>query len=355
MDETQQSLARGEPRPANVAQIEADVAALWRSMANGGESRPAVTRACALSLLVYVESENGGREVSNLISDVTAQNPCRVVVIIAEPQAVPPALTAWISAHCHLEVMGEKQVCCEQITVHARGDSVRDLDNVVVPLAVPELPRILWWRAGRFAPPEYFQQILRMTNRVFVDSARFPDPEADLAQLAHQIQQHSGELTFTDLNWSRATPWRELVAQCFDAPDSRGYLDRLSRVRIEYEQESPRVRAQGAQALLLAAWLASRLKWEPQSPQPVQGIEGRSFWFKSAGGAVEVQQVARRFVGGGSGVCFFSRWRPRVIRQQPSLSIAAWTAGTPSSGGRFPAARPSRGLPIWKFLTRLSW
>lgn len=304
MSEASQLLTFAEPRPANVAELESELASLWRSVAEEGKAGQAVMRACALTLLLYVESEDAGREVSGLLGGVTPRHPCRAVVMVAQPEAAPPGLTAWISGQCHLPISGEKQLCCEQVTVVARGEAVRDLDNVVVPLIVPGLPVVVWWRAGRFVPPEYFGNILRLANRVLVDSARFSAPDVDLLALAAQVQQLAGEATFADLNWSRMTPWRELVAQCFDGAESRAYLERLSQVQIEYEQESPRVSAQAGQALLLTGWLASRLKWQPERTRGEQGGEGRSFFFKSPQGPVEVRQIARAFAGSGKGVCF---------------------------------------------------
>src|SRR5271167_2921023 len=144
MSETLQLLTFGEPRPAQVADLEAELSALWRSAAEGPGSQ-AVIRACALNLLVYVESEEEGREVSNVISQVTLQNPCRAIVMIIEPTSSRTAVTAWISAHCHLPVAGEKQVCSEEISVAASGDAVADLASVVVPLTLSGLPVYLWW------------------------------------------------------------------------------------------------------------------------------------------------------------------------------------------------------------------
>jgi hypothetical protein len=51
---TLQEFALGEPRPANVAEIEAGLTAMWRSAAEGASAESAVTRASALTLLVYV-------------------------------------------------------------------------------------------------------------------------------------------------------------------------------------------------------------------------------------------------------------------------------------------------------------
>jgi glucose-6-phosphate dehydrogenase assembly protein OpcA len=288
-----QSLTDGEPRTASVADLESELLALSRPTAEDAAAREGVTRACALTLQVYVESEEAGREVSSLVSELTLQNPCRAIVIIAEPDGAPAGLAAWISAHCHLPTASEKQVCCEQVSIRARGEAVQALDNVVLPLRVPGLPAYLWWRAGHFAPPAYIQQILGVSNRVLVDSARFSDPESDLPNLAQQIAKFSGEPAFSDLNWARITPCRELLAQCFDSAETRPYLDRLTEFRIEYDSDPAGAAAHRAQSLLLTGWMASRLNWEPVSEPGKPAGEKRPLLFRSGKRMVEVVRVSR--------------------------------------------------------------
>jgi glucose-6-phosphate dehydrogenase assembly protein OpcA len=304
------------PREVDVAALEAELSALWRSAAENSTSQQAVTRACTLTLLTYVESEEAGREVSNLISEATQQTPFRAVILIDEPQATPAGLRAWISAHCHLPTAGEKQVCCEEITVHARGAAGWDLDNVVLPLTVPGLPVYLWWRAGRFSPPNYLAQLLRVTNRTLVDSARFPVPERNLSELALATREYRGEVAFCDLNWTRITPWRELIAQCFDAAETRPFLDRLTSLRIEYDPKSPRAVAHQCESLLLTGWLASRLKWMPVLAWSNASDGSRRFLFRTSERTIEVEHVGRAFNDQGRGVC---------------IAISLEAKGTPSA------------------------
>ena len=111
MAEALQPVLLGEPRPADVGRVEAELSALWRSAAEDPAAQNAVMRACALTLLIYVESEESAREVSNLVGEVTRQSPCRAIVLWVGPQAAPSGLSAWVSAHCHLPAAGEKQLC----------------------------------------------------------------------------------------------------------------------------------------------------------------------------------------------------------------------------------------------------
>src|SRR5271157_3676372 len=92
----------GEPRAADVANLETELSALWRSAAQDPAAKNVVTRACTLTLLIYVESDDAAYEVNNLVAEVTRQNPCRAIIMMLEPEASPAGLEAWISAHCHL-------------------------------------------------------------------------------------------------------------------------------------------------------------------------------------------------------------------------------------------------------------
>jgi glucose-6-phosphate dehydrogenase assembly protein OpcA len=262
------SLTAGELQPANVATLEDELSELWRAAAEDPETEHPVMRASVLTLLAFVENEDDGRETFNLISRVIAQNPCRAILLAAEPREGPEGLLAWISAQCHLPPSGARQVCCEQIYLRARGEAVKGLDNVVLPLIVPELPVYLWWRAGRFVPPSFLDHVLHFTNRVLVDSGRFEEPETDLATLARQTERfrEADGMAFSDLNWARLTPCRELIAQNFDSDETRSCLQDLAEVKLEWYQEADAEGCRTAQALLMTAWLASRLGWRPAAP-----------------------------------------------------------------------------------------
>jgi glucose-6-phosphate dehydrogenase assembly protein OpcA len=301
---TLQAFDLGEPGPANLADIEAGLSAMWRSVAKTSGTESALMRAAALTLLVYVDREEAAREVNNLLADVTRQNPCRTVVMVMDPAATPPGLMASVSAHCHLPVEGEMQICSEQITLHARGQTGPELMSLVLPLTVSGLPIHLWWRMANFDIPAYFDQVLRVTQRLIVDSARFSAAGPDLRALAAWVKTHSDRVRVSDLNWARMTPWREVVAQCFDPPDCRRYLADICQVRIEYEKQSVRLSTQRAETLLLTAWLATRLGWEFQRAESRGENLPHVLYFRTKHGEVEVERVPKEIEGGGSGVCF---------------------------------------------------
>lgn len=293
------SLTAGELQPADVSTLEDELSELWRAAAEAPGTDQPVMRASVLTLLAFVESEEEGRETFNLFTHVIAQNPCRAILMVAEPREQPEGLSAWISAQCHLPSSGARQVCCEQVYVRARGEAVNGLDNVVLPLIVPDLPVYLWWRAGRFLAPSFLAQVFRVTNRVLVDSGRFEEPEVDLATLARQVGRysHADGMAFSDLNWARLTPCRELIAQSFDSDDARACLGNLTDVTFEWQQDASANGGRTAQALLLTAWLASRLGWQPVGRITASARPGRVIEFRRGDRTIRVEWVVGRDSG----------------------------------------------------------
>lgn len=274
------TLTTGQPHPASVSQIEADLSEMWHSALAPSPEHPAPTRACALTLLIYVESEEAGVELGELIRQVTLDNPCRAIVIVADSSSPEPGLTAWVSAHCHFSAEAGTQICSEEIYVVGRGKEVSNLAHVVVPLTVPGLPVYFWWRAGAFTPPPHFDEVLRVSDRIGVNSWRFSDPAADFSELAGRVHSFAGDPALTDLNWLSLTPWRQLIAQSFDSPERRHSVLNVAEVQITYGIAGESTAPPLCQALLLAGWLSSRLGWTPTGEEPA-GVGRRRFRFQA--------------------------------------------------------------------------
>lgn len=278
------ALTSGELRIADGMNLENEISRLWQSAAADPGVRQNLIRASVLTLLAYTESETFGADTQKRIEEVTYENPCRAVVMVAERAAAAEGLRASISAHCSMSGQGEKQVCCEIIYIHASGKTVEGLKSVVVPLVIPELPVYLWWRVNRFSPPEYMADILRISDRVLVDSSTFLDPARDLAELGQQVRRSWGgrRLAFSDLNWARITPWRELLANCFDFPQSKDCLRGITQVTIRWAADS-----EASTAFMLAAWLVGRLGWQPRESRALDA-HGWVFNLNAKGTPVQI-------------------------------------------------------------------
>ncbi len=252
-------------RADGIAALERELARLRRAQsAHAREQGRTVARAAVLNLIVYADREPHARRAAQSISDLARRHPSRAIVLLADRRAREGA-DARIEMHCHLPTVdgAAKQVCYEQILVRARGDSDDRLASAVIPLLVPDLPVFLWWTGNPPTDGRIFGQLLRLADRLIVDSADFARPHETLGELADVCEQARGRFGVTDLNWTRLTPWRECVTSFFDVPAWRPFLDKITGVRVGYAVDMDGRDSNPSQALLLIAWLASRLGWRP--------------------------------------------------------------------------------------------
>jgi glucose-6-phosphate dehydrogenase assembly protein OpcA len=271
-----EGVLKGQPLQVDIAAIEDQLRELWKDTAGEGDTlgedktRP-VARASVLNLVVYVESTEQAQSTSEAIADLTVENPCRAIMVIAGPDDQPSTIRAWISAHCHGLSPANKMVCCEQISLEASGMAVKELSHTVFPLLVSNLPVFLWWKGSRLFEVEFLEGFSGVCDRLIVDSKRFTSPEADFPRLQSYLKSHRDRLAVSDVAWHRLLQWRELAAQFFDAAVFRVHLHHIAKVVIEFNERAADGAGIPPQAYLLAGWLASRLQWSVQSGNAING------------------------------------------------------------------------------------
>jgi glucose-6-phosphate dehydrogenase assembly protein OpcA len=249
---------------------------LWVSL--GKESQPGhstgVLRACAMTLVVTAEESEDPAVVGETIAALMREHPSRAIVIRFR-EAAARELSARVYAQCWMPFGQRRQICCEQIEISASEGSLPDLAAVIVPLAVSDLPLIVWCRSARIFNLPDFPLLGNVAQKVVLDSSAFPSASEFFRQLA--ARWRSGPV-FADLAWTRLTRWREMISQIFE---NRKYLMRLpdvSEVRISFGGATP-----PSEAFYLAAWLTdcletvgarSRVVWQPEAQASHAKISG---------------------------------------------------------------------------------
>jgi glucose-6-phosphate dehydrogenase assembly protein OpcA len=267
----------GKAPTINVDAIERELTALWQQ-ASQDEEHGGVTRASMFNLLVYVPSRAEAAKLDEMLTDITAARPCRAILIVADGEAPEETLTAEVTSRCTLPSASSKQVCCEQVTITAGGAQADEVPSAVAPLLLTDLPVYLWWHAiPRIADKALFRRLVDLSDRVVIDSANFRHQEADLASMAVVLKDTPRWTALSDLNWARLTAWRALLAGFYDIADYRPLLGRLKQVTIRYAPPTADSSVIPTRALLLAGWLASRLRWSIQPGSAKRTSESTSF------------------------------------------------------------------------------
>jgi len=253
-----ETFTAGVETGVDVAQIDRQLHELWQ-LAAESEKDPTqrqITRACLFNFIVLSETDAETAHASEVISTLTSHHPCRAIVLSLASNSSTSELSASISAHCHLAGTGQKQVCCEQIAIHASGQSVAHLGSAVLPLLESDLPTIMWWQGNFLTRMDLLGRLVAVADRVIYDTSTWPGPQRQLAGLVRLVTGYP-RCSFTDLSWTRLGLWRKLAAEFFDEPRCRTELTQIREVDIMHG------RGPGAalRAWLYGAWLAAQLRW----------------------------------------------------------------------------------------------
>jgi glucose-6-phosphate dehydrogenase assembly protein OpcA len=241
----------GSETAVDVARIERQLHDLWQLAAESEKGQ--ITRASLFNLVAYTETDADRDHATEVISTLTSRHPCRAIVLLSKPDEPADELTASITAHCHLAGGGQKQVCCEQISMYASGKSVAHIAAAVLPLLESDLPAVLWWRGNLLERPDMFRRLSDVSDRVLFDSSTWP--VVDLAGLAQTIAGKN----CADLSWTRLGLWRRLAAEAFEECHCQAKLLAIRSVKVEHG------RGEGARsrAMLLGCWFAAQVGWSP--------------------------------------------------------------------------------------------
>ncbi|MGD1019023.1 MAG: glucose-6-phosphate dehydrogenase assembly protein OpcA [Verrucomicrobiia bacterium] len=253
-----ETFTAGVETAVDVAQIERQLHELWQLAAESEKdpSRRQITRACLFNFIVLSETDAEAAHASEVISTLTSHHPCRAIVLSAASSTSASELSASISAHCHLAGTGQKQVCCEQIAIHASGPSVAHLGSAVLPLLESDLPTIVWWQGNFLTRIDLFRRLVAVADRMIYDTSAWPNPQSQLAGLARALTEQP-RCSFTDLSWTRLGLWRQLAAECFDEPHCCSELSQIRAVDIVHGCGP----GAGVRALLYGCWFAAQLRW----------------------------------------------------------------------------------------------
>jgi glucose-6-phosphate dehydrogenase assembly protein OpcA len=251
----------GKARPGDVlAQVEADLRALWATPPRPGETPTA--RACTMNLVVVGANPEYTEHWVPIIDDVIQAVPSRAIVVGLDPDA-EDGLEAETSAVCAPAIGGGPMVCSERVTLLARGALCARLSSCVGALCSPDVPTTIVWLGRVHTDDRAFAPLAREANRIVLDAT-----QGSLASLAHVVAWARARAPrdrpgVADLAWTRLAPWQEMCARLFDDPRLRPLANHVSRVSIT--QASKVGAPLGVEGALVLGWLATRLGWKAGS------------------------------------------------------------------------------------------
>ena len=232
-------------------QILKELAALWVDSGKQGQAEggTGVLRACSMTLLVLAEAREDTQSLGETIAGLMPEHPARTI-LVRRSGAGDRSLAERVYSQCWMPFGQRRQICCEQVEITASDAALADLQSVVLPLTVPDLPLIVWCRSARLAQMPEFRQIAEMARKVVVDSVAATDPAAMLRR-AQDMAEHG--VMLGDLAWTSLTRWREMLAQVFENQGNASQLPHIQSAAVEWGG------SRFAPAVYLGAWIRDSL------------------------------------------------------------------------------------------------
>jgi glucose-6-phosphate dehydrogenase assembly protein OpcA len=282
-------------RATSITALDRELSRLRRAaVAHAKERGQTLARASVLNLVVYAERENHARRAARTVADLALRHPSRAIVLLGDRDR--EGVVASVQLHVHVpQSDGAQPILYEQILARVSGDFDERVASVVIPLLVPDLPVFLWWTGTPPSDARRLDDLVTLADRLIVDSADFARADRTLPEVARLVRFHVG---ITDLNWARLTHWRELIAQFFDVPAWRPFLDGITGLRAGFAVDMDGRDIHPSQALLLLGWLASRLGWRPIEALAPSEAGGLLFRMSRADGAAVMVRLRPRFERG---------------------------------------------------------
>jgi len=253
-----------------------ELAALWTQQGQPGDA--GVLRACTMTLLVIAEAADDAAALGETVAALMPEHPARAILIRLQGEG-ERALSQRVYQQCWKPFGQRQQICCEQIEITASDAALADLPSVILPLAVPDLPVILWCQSARLVRRPEFGEIAGMATKVVIDSAAAGDSTDAIVCMADGVR--SGGI-LADLAWTRLTRWRETLARVFE---NRATLARLAEVDSVQVRFGP---GYETAAWYLAAWAANALASVGQVVTPVIAPQDESLRLELSGGTFRV-------------------------------------------------------------------
>jgi glucose-6-phosphate dehydrogenase assembly protein OpcA len=200
------------------------------------ERRAAGALATGLALtLVVVTEEEYAEEAQAAATTAASAHPCRLLVVVRRRVDADDRLDAEVQ-------VGGRLGANEAVMMRMYGRLSLHAESVVLPLLASDAPVVTWWHGS--TPDRLAWDALGVLAGRRVTDAAFSGDDPIAALRRRATDYAPGD---TDLAWTRATPWRALLASAFDDMTARP-----TSAEVQAERANP-------SAALLAGWLTSRL------------------------------------------------------------------------------------------------
>ena len=204
------------------------------------------------TLIVVAKDAARVRHCQQLVNLIVTKFPCKVLFIgidsgskgtLRQQRYITKSLGA---------------IPCDLDAVTASVDQIDKLSFLIVPKIIADLPAFLLVGGLPSDVTEVLERLERYVSRVVFDTPRL----LDVGRFADHILSLPERAKYVDLHWARTKPWREALCRVFNTREAVSLLSSANRIELRYRHRPILDQIPDSQAILLQAWLSSRLGWK---------------------------------------------------------------------------------------------
>lgn len=221
----------------------------------------AVSRACLFTLLVVSTDVDKGAHCQQLVQMIAKKFPCKIIFTVLD--TFHPRNTLLMNRSIMTTVNNES-ISCDLLTIQASPDESTKLPFVILPEILADLPTFLLTAEAPFSLPSSFHMLYPYIHKTLFEINNVEN----YGQYAHSLIEYALKIPVVDFNWVRIEPWRITIARVFHTTQKIAHMHSLDKIEIRYMQRKKQDNQHAeVQAMLLQAWLATRLGWTIESVQ----------------------------------------------------------------------------------------
>lgn len=214
---------------------------------------------CLFNLVVLLpRSPTAAEMCATTAHTIASLFPCRMFFINEETLSSTPSLA--IRPSLTVSESSFPQQAEAPVHIAASSDTLSLVPLLLFPLLFPDLPLYLLWGEDPTTDSVILPAMERVATRLIFSLESIEQLHRSSHTLLQRLTIPSRHLV--DLNWTRVSGWREVLAEVFDSQEKVEQLLHAQGIEIVY-CHAPHLayEATELQAYYLQAWLASRLNW----------------------------------------------------------------------------------------------
>ncbi|MEL7430983.1 MAG: glucose-6-phosphate dehydrogenase assembly protein OpcA [Chlamydiota bacterium] len=232
--------------------IESTLVTIWEGLAKKNK-----VRACLFNLVVYTKRDPRSDSFREVVMKVIENYPCRIIFLSHDRESSSSYLKTAVSV---VDIKNGSDTACDTIDMGFGGSGAEKVFFVLLPHLVPDLPIHLLWLDPPSKKHALFAQLEPLCDRLIIDSGSCPTFRTFLSGMREYLPEKTSHIS--DLNWTRTSPWRHLLAAEFRTEREKALLQQAKEIRIVYNGEkNPYIPHPKTETLYLIFWLANRLGW----------------------------------------------------------------------------------------------